>query len=141
MQRICIGPLETYKNIERHNEGNYNTMVFGPWDHGGWARKTDRNVVGNYYFGDSISLFYQKNIETKFFNHFLKGDGDKNSGLPEAYVFDSGRKEWKTYDSWPPQGIEKQTMFLSEDQELTSEQKEVSGIQFISDVKKTGSLF
>ncbi len=130
------GPLETYKNIEKYNEGNYNTMVFGPWDHGGWARTVDRNVVGNYYFGDSISLFYQKEIETKFFNHFLKGEGDMDSGLPEAYVFDTGKKEWKKYDTWPPENASKQTMYLSENQELTSEKKGTTGIQFISDVKK-----
>ncbi len=129
------GPLETYKNIEKNKE-SYNTMVFGPWDHGRWARRNGRSLVGNYYFGDSISEFYQEKIETKFFNHFLKGEGDKNSGLPEAYVFDSGRKEWKEYDSWPPKGVEKQAMFLSENQELTSEQNDVSGIKFISDVKK-----
>ncbi|WP_396590579.1 CocE/NonD family hydrolase [Allomuricauda sp. R78024] len=129
------GPLETYKNIEKNKE-SYNTMVFGPWDHGRWARQNGRSLVGNYYFGDSISEFYQEKIETKFFNHFLKGEGDKNSGLPEAYVFDSGRKEWKEYDSWPPKGVEKQTMFLSENQELTSELKEVSGIKFVSDIKK-----
>ena len=130
------GPLETYKNIEKHNTGNYNTMVFGPWDHGGWARKKARNVVGNYYFGDSISLFYQKNIETKFFNHFLKGEGDQNSGLPEAYVFDSGKKEWSTLDAWPPKETEKQTFFLSEDQELTQVAESTVPLKFISDVKK-----
>ncbi|WP_072878417.1 CocE/NonD family hydrolase [Flagellimonas taeanensis] len=130
------GPLETYKNIEKYNEGNYNTMVFGPWDHGGWARTVDRNVVGNYYFGDSISLFFQKDIETKFFNHFLKGDGSPDSGLPEAYVFDTGKKEWKTYDTWPPENASKQTMYLSEDQELTEAQNGATGIQFISDIKK-----
>ncbi|MGW9685388.1 CocE/NonD family hydrolase [Flagellimonas sp. 2504JD1-5] len=129
------GPLETYKNIEKHTEG-YNTIVFGPWDHGRWSRRNGRSLVGNYYFGDSISEFYQDNIETKFFNHFLKGDGGANSGLPEAYVFDSGRKEWKTYDSWPPKGVEKETMFLSDDQKLTSKNGEISGIQFISDIKK-----
>lgn len=129
------GPLETYKNIEKNKE-SYNTMVFGPWDHGRWARRNGRSLVGNYYFGDSISEFYQEKIETKFFNHFLKGEGDKNSGLPEAYVFDSGRKEWKEYDSWPPKGVEKQTMFLSENQELTSKLKEVMGIEFVSDIKK-----
>lgn len=129
------GPLETYKNIEKHSDG-YNTMVFGPWDHGRWARRNGISLVGNYYFGDSISEFYQEKIETKFFNHFLKEEGDKNSGLPEAYVFDSGRKEWKEYDSWPPKGVEKQTMFLSGNQELTTEQKDVSEIKFISDVKK-----
>jgi hypothetical protein len=130
------GPLETYKNIEKYNEGNYNTMVFGPWDHGRWSRRDGRSLVGNYYFGDSIAEFYQDNIETKFFNHFLKGDGDMNSGLPEAYVFDTGKKEWKEYDTWPPADMMKQTLYLSENQELTLEQKGTEGIQFISDIKK-----
>ncbi|QLG44465.1 CocE/NonD family hydrolase [Costertonia aggregata] len=130
------GPLETYKNIEKYNKENYNTMVFGPWDHGRWAKRDGRTVVGNYYFGDSISEFFQENIETKFFNHFLKGSGDKNSGLPEAYVFDSGKKEWKQFDAWPPKGVQKKEMFLSVDQQLTVDQKAEAGIDFISDIKK-----
>nr|WP_299000510.1 CocE/NonD family hydrolase [uncultured Allomuricauda sp.] len=130
------GPLETYKNIEKYNEGNYNTMVFGPWDHGAWARRKGRNAVGNYYFGDSISEFFQKKIETKFFNHFLKGEGDGNTGLPEAYVFDSGSKEWAALDAWPPKQRTKKTFFLSENQELTEKHKGTSEIKFISDVKK-----
>ncbi|GMN05892.1 CocE/NonD family hydrolase [Croceitalea sp. MTPC5] len=129
------GPLETYKNIEKHTEG-YNTMVFGPWDHGRWARRADRTVVGNYFFGDSVSNFYQDNIETKFFNHFLKGEADGNTGLPEAYVYDSGRKEWKEYSSWPPEGVVKQKMFLSQNQELTSTQKGITALRFVSDIKK-----
>lgn len=130
------GPLETYKTIEKYNEDNYNTLVFGPWDHGGWARSRGKNLVGNYYFGDGISEFFQENIETKFFHHFLKGDGGKESGLPEAYVFDSGRKEWKQFDAWPPEGVVKQDMYLSENQALTTDKKGEAGIQFISDVKK-----
>ena len=129
------GPLETYKNIEEYNPKNFNMMVFGPWDHGGWARTKGKNIVGNYYFGDSISEFFQEHIETKFFNHFLKNDGTINSGLPEAYVFDSGRKEWKTYDSWPPKGVEKLSLFLSEDQKLTEKSAPLKAIQFISDIK------
>jgi hypothetical protein len=130
------GPLETYKNIEKYNPDNYNIMVFGPWDHGAWARSRGKNIVGNYYFGDSISEFFQANIETKFFNHFLKEKGDANSGLPEAYVFDTGKKEWKTYENWPPKEANKKTFFLSENQELTTVKKELLGIKFISDIKK-----
>ncbi len=129
------GPLETYKKIEKNTDG-YNTIVFGPWDHGRWARRNGRNLVGNYYFGDSISEFFQEKIETKFFNHFLKGDGDANTGLPEAYMYDSGRKEWKEYDAWPPKGVKTKELFLSENQELTVEPKGTTGIQFMSDVKK-----
>lgn len=130
------GPLETYKAIEKHGKDNYNTMVFGPWDHGRWASRNPRNSVGNYYFGDSISIHFQDKIETKFFNHFLKGDGSKNSGLPEAYVYDSGRKEWSEMDAWPPKEAVRETMYLSDNQELTSERKSTKGIKFISDVKR-----
>ncbi|WP_440069800.1 CocE/NonD family hydrolase [Tenacibaculum discolor] len=130
------GPLETYKNIEKNQPNNYNTIVFGPWDHGGWSRNKVANKVGNYYFGDSISLKFQKEVETKFFNHFLKGDGSKNSGLPEAYVFDTGKKTWKSYDAWPPKNAQKQTFFLSENQELTTTQKGNNKVSFISDIKR-----
>jgi hypothetical protein len=131
------GPLETYKEIEKHGKNNYNTLVFGPWDHGKWASNTVKNSVGNYYFGDSISLKFQKDIETKFFNHFLKGKGDKNSGLPEAYVFDSGEKEWKSYDSWPPKNVVKENWFLNKNQSLAKKQddKFTREIKFISDIK------
>ena len=130
------GPLETYKGIEKHGKGNYNTLVFGPWDHGGWARNSVKNTVGNYYFGDSISIKFQKEIESKFFNHFLKGSGDKNSGLPEAYVYDSGKKEWNSYNVWPPENTTKENWFLSDNQQLTSSKKNLKGIKFISDIKR-----
>ena len=130
------GPLETYKGIEKHQPDNYNTLVFGPWDHGGWSRNKVKNTVGNYYFGDNISLNFQKDIETKFFNHFLKGDGSKNSNLPEAYVFDTGKKEWKSHNTWPPKNKTKKLFYLSENEELTNGVNKVNAINFISDVKK-----
>ena len=133
------GPLETYKAIEKNGKNNYNTLVFGPWDHGKWARAGVENYVGNYYFGDSISLKFQSEIETKFFNHFLKGKGDENSGLPEAYVFDSGKKEWKSYNAWPPENVVKENWFLSEDNHLSIlppvHSKYIKPINFISDLK------
>jgi putative CocE/NonD family hydrolase len=130
------GPLETYKTIEKHNPQNYNTIVFGPWDHGRWARTDVKNYVGNYYFGDSISLNFQKEVETKFFNHFLKGKGGKNSGLPEAYVFDSGKKEWSSFDAWPPKLVSKKEMYLNENGQLSEIQKGNTKEVFISNLKK-----
>ncbi len=130
------GPLETYKTIEKYNPKNYNTMVFGPWDHGAWARSKGKNIVGNYYFGDSISEHFQKDIETKFFNHFLKGKGDHNTGLPEAYVFDTGKKEWKSFNKWPPENIEKSIAYLTENQRLTTKKVNTKAIKFVSDIKR-----
>jgi putative CocE/NonD family hydrolase len=92
------GPFETYKTIEKSSD-NYNIMVFGPWSHGDWARKSKRQAIGNVYFGDDLSEGYQKNVETKFFNHFLKGTGSKETGLPEAYVFNTGNMVWDSYET------------------------------------------
>ncbi len=128
------GPFETYKNIEKGST-SYNTMVFGPWSHGDWARKKERQAVGNVYFGDKISEDYQKNIETKFFNHFLKGSGSMDSGLPEAYVFDTGALQWNSYESWPPQNAKSKRYYLGEDQKLSASATN-SEVSFVSDPKK-----
>jgi len=51
-------------------------------------------------------------------------------------VYDTGKKEWKSYETWPPVDVEKISMYLSDNQKLsTSEEKEI-GIKFISDLKK-----
>jgi putative CocE/NonD family hydrolase len=71
--------------------------------------------VNHIVFGDSISTFYQREIEAPFFEHHLKGK--KNPNLPEAYLFDTGLKQWEKYDVWPPKD-NKITMTFKEDGEL-----------------------
>jgi predicted acyl esterase len=44
----------------------------GPFSHGGWSHEMGKHFHNEVYFGDSIATFYQKNIETPFFNHYLK---------------------------------------------------------------------
>ena len=130
------GPFETYEKIEERSN-NYNTVVFGPWSHGDWARNKPRQAVGNVYFGDNISDYFQRDIETKFFNHFLKG-GDKEAvTLPEAYMYDTGTREWKSYTEWPPKKAEKKTFFLQNNQRLNERaEKSYTFEEFISDPKK-----
>jgi|TARA_R110002020_G_scaffold199778_2_gene401478 hypothetical protein len=130
------GPFETYEKIEE-NSNNYNTVVFGPWSHGDWARTKKRQAIGNVYFGDDISVNYQQDIETKFFEHFLKGDGSGKPKLPEAYMFDSGSLEWKEYTEWPPKNTAKKTFWLQNDQRLNDRaEKSYTFEEFVSDPKK-----
>jgi len=130
------GPFETYKNIEA-TSSTYNTMVFGPWSHGDWARNKERQAIGNVYFGDFISRDFQRDVETKFFNHFLKGDGNLDSGLPEAYMYDSGSLEWKSYAEWPPKNTKKKTFFLQNHNRLTDRpEKSYTFEEFVSDPAK-----
>ncbi|MCA0152843.1 CocE/NonD family hydrolase [Winogradskyella vincentii] len=130
------GPYNTYVSIEK-NSDNYNTVVFGPWSHGDWARTKERQVIGNIHFGDNISDYFQKNIETKFFNHFLKGDANGQTGLAEAHMFDTGNKEWVSFDSWPPANAEKENYFMQPGERLTQQAtRNIKTSDFISDPKK-----
>ncbi len=131
------GPLETYGNIEARSKNNYNTIVMGPWSHGDWARNKKRQAIGNVYFGSDISKFFQEEIESKFFNHFLKGSGDKNTGLPEAYMFDTGTKKWEQFETWPPKNTLKEVYSLQQNQRLgQTATREISFQEFVSDPKK-----
>jgi hypothetical protein len=94
------GPLNIYKSIEKNNPQNKNTLVMGPWSHGDWSRERGTQSVNHIYFGEKISTFYQRKIELPFFEFYLKDKGSMT--LPEAYLFDTGIKEWKTFDVWPP---------------------------------------
>lgn len=128
------GPFETYKAIERTGD-NFSMLVMGPWSHGDWARQTERQAIGNVYFGDNISEHYQREVETVFFNHFLKGSGDGSVPLPEAYMYDTGLRTWRSYESWPPEEASKRSFYLNDNQELTATPG--SGAeQFISDPDK-----
>ncbi len=128
------GPFSTYKSIEENSDNN-NTVVFGPWSHGDWARNSERQVVGNMYFGDSISNYFQKNIETKFFNQHLKGEADAN--LAEAHMFDTGKKEWVSFESWPPKKATKESYFMQPYQKLTQQaNRMIATSDFVSDPKK-----
>lgn len=112
------GALNTYKTIERVNPGVYNKLVMGPWFHGGWSRG-DGGFLGNVRFGSETSVFYRNNIELPFFNCLLKDQCDHN--LPEAFVFETGSNQWRSYDHWPPLNTEKKDLFLQDKGALSFE--------------------
>ena len=128
------GPFNIYERIEETSD-NYNILVMGPWSHGDWARTKERQAIGNVYFGDNLSLDYQKNVETIFFNHFLKEGGKGSSILPEAYMFDTGLKQWDSYEAWPPKAAVKKSFYLADNEELGEKATDGSE-EFISDPNK-----
>ncbi len=130
------GPFNSYDAVEK-SSSNYNTIVYGPWSHGDWSRNDERQAIGNVYFGDSISYNYQKNVEAEFFNHFLKNNGRGEIMQPEAYMYDTGTREWKSFAQWPPKNTEKKKFFLQSNQRLNDiAEKSYSYEEFVSDPKK-----
>ncbi|MFC0344561.1 CocE/NonD family hydrolase [Epilithonimonas hispanica] len=106
------GPLEIYKTIEKTSPKAKNTIVMGPFSHGGWNREDGKHFHNDIYFGDSIATYYQKNIEQPFFHHYLKEDSKTAAKLPEAYMFDTGKKQWEQFETWPPKQSQKVTFYL-----------------------------
>ncbi len=106
------GALNTYKAIEKANPGIYNTLVMGPWFHGGWSR-SDGDFLGSVRFGAKTSVYYRDNVELPFFNCILKDKCDRK--LPEALVFETGSNQWRMYDHWPPTNVEKKSLYLQGD--------------------------
>ncbi|MBX3101555.1 MAG: CocE/NonD family hydrolase [Bacteroidetes bacterium] len=103
------GPLKIYRTLERHNPRNANTLVMGPWVHGGWLR-TAGDQLGPVHFGQNTSQFYQDSIIQPFFDFYLKDEGAMT--LPEAWMFETGRNRWQRLDQWPPAGIDTQRVWL-----------------------------
>jgi putative CocE/NonD family hydrolase len=104
-----FGALQTYASVEKNSPGAFNMLVMGPWSHGGWARN-DGDRLGPVRFGSKTSLFYRDKIEFPFFEYYLKGKGNPN--LPEAYMFETGTNQWKTFDAWPPKDARGRTLYF-----------------------------
>lgn len=108
------GPLAIYESVERNNPGIQNTLVMGPWSHGGWAR-TRGDSLGDIHFGSPTSHYYQQAVELPFFHQHLKNADDPFPApqkglsplvdLPEALVFDTGAHRWRPFEHWPPQEL------------------------------------
>lgn len=130
------GPLNIYKSIEANSPAAQNTIVMGPWSHGDWASETGFQAVNHIYFGDSISTFYQREIERKFFNSLLKENVSAN--MPEAYMFDCGLKTWKQFAEWPPKGIPPVKLYFGENGKLSVNQplKPDATFEYVSDPAK-----
>lgn len=94
------GPINIYKTIEKTTPGARNTIVMGPWGHGDWASEKGKSTHNHIYFGDSISTYYQRDVELPFFAYYLKDEGDGN--FPEALMFNTGTKKWEKHSVWPP---------------------------------------
>jgi putative CocE/NonD family hydrolase len=107
------GPLNIYKTIEKTSPKAKNTIVMGPFSHGAWGRETGNTFHNDIYFGDSIATYYQKNLETKFFNHYLKENSNTDAGLPEAMMYDTGSKEWREFATYPPKEAKKIKFYLA----------------------------
>jgi putative CocE/NonD family hydrolase len=134
-QEDFYGPLKIYETWEKNDSTNLNTVVVGPWNHGGWSRGVgDR--LGPIKFDKPTAWQFREKIEVPFFAHYLKdrpleldkdlgqveSDGKAGSArLPEVISFRTGANVWKSYDHWPPKAATARKLFLREGGRLAFE--------------------
>ena len=92
------GTLKTFRAIDIQSPATANTLVMGPWSHGGWSMAKGERL-GDISF-DAPTAEYLRSIELNFFRHYLKGALDP--GLAKAIVFETGANVWKQFNRWPP---------------------------------------
>ncbi len=111
------GTFKTYQAIEKQNPGIQNIFVVGPWVHGGWASNTG-DALGDVSFGQLTSPYFQQNIESKFFAHYLV-DGAPALDLPEATIFETGTNQWRKFDVYPPRNLQEKQLYLQRNGKLS----------------------
>jgi len=125
------GPFKTFHAIDQNNPGIANSLVVGPWVHGGWAI-TDGDHLGDVRFAAKTSDFFRANIQFPFFEYYLKG---KSTAIPKAYVFETGTNVWRKYDAWPPADSKTRALYLHAGGKLSFEPpSETEGFdEYVSD--------
>ena len=137
-QEDFYGPQKIYETWEKNDPEGLNTVVVGPWNHGGWSRGNgDR--LGPIKFDKPTAWQFREKIEVPFFAHYLKDrplkldneldrveadekpSSNGHAGLPEVISFRTGANEWKAYDHWPPTAATGRKLYLREGGRLAFE--------------------
>jgi len=115
-QEDFYGPVTIYRELEKHDQRNQNSLVVGPWRHGGWGGGPGQKL-GKIDFGSPTGEYYRQKIQAPFFAYYLKDKGALSQ--PEATVFESGSNKWRTFDSWPPKSAVKKSLYFQPDGRLS----------------------
>ena len=115
-QEDMWGTQAEYAALEPHDKDRQVFLVLGPWNHGGWNRRT--LSLGDVNFGVDAGEQYRKTIEVPFFEKYLKGRAGFE--LKDTASFRTGVNEWEHYDVWPPKsGFHATKLYLTKDAGLS----------------------
>jgi putative CocE/NonD family hydrolase len=113
---VSIGPnLAAYNYVRRTARpeiANEQYAVIAPTLHCSYKRATEDTIVGERSMGDA-RLDYDA-MTYGWFDYFLKGE--QNGVLqktPKVRYFTMGMNKWQTSNTWPPEGAQPHTFYLS----------------------------
>lgn len=92
-------------------------LVLGPWNHGA---DEDGNVFNDRNATVVPDIEEQYDMMAEFLDGYLKEGGEAPTTRSIRY-FTMGEDVWKTTDTWPPDGVDEQKLYLRTGLSLSSE--------------------
>ncbi|HLJ14937.1 MAG TPA: CocE/NonD family hydrolase [Bryobacteraceae bacterium] len=130
------GPQKVFAAIEANHPPPVNSIVIGPWFHGGWAR-SEGDHLGDVSFNSKTSIYFRDNIQFPFFLFHLKGKGEPK--IPKAWMFETGTNQWRRFDAWPPKSTTPKALYLRAGGKLSFDPPDEPGSvydEYVSDPAK-----
>jgi len=115
-QEDFFGPIMTYARLEKSDKKNYNFLVVGPWNHGGWAGGKGSSL-GDIPFHNDTGVYFRQKIEAPWFAYWLHDKG--TLPVKEATTFQTGSDTWTSYDAWPPKEAQTKHLYFREGGKLS----------------------
>jgi putative CocE/NonD family hydrolase len=113
---VSIGPnLATYNFVRKTAKpkiADEQYAVIAPTGHCGYFRANEHTVVGQRDMGDAQMDLAK--LTYGWFDHFLKGeDNHVLETMPRIRYYVMGENRWETANTWPPEGAQPMTFYLS----------------------------
>jgi uncharacterized protein len=137
-QEDNFGGIAAYRSLEAKDVDNTQVhLVVGPWNHG--QSQGEGSGLGALKWNADTSLWFRENVLLPFWNLHLKGQAPANP-IPPVLAFDTGTKQWRTFQSWPADGAVSATrLHLQPDGGLRFAEPEVAAqpyAEYVSDPAK-----
>jgi len=113
---VSVGPnLAAYNYVRKTAKpeiAKQQYAIIAPVAHCSYKRATEDTIVGERSMGDARldwdSLTYG------WFDYFLKGESNHVlETMPKVRYFTMGMNKWQTSETWPPEGAQPMTFYLS----------------------------
>lgn len=109
-QEDMFGPLASYAALEKSDARNdHNFLIVGPWHHSQY--RSDGFSVGRIKWHTDTSRWFRETVRQAFWDEHLKGM-KPSKALAPVMAFDTGAKEWREYEQWPPRSTSAATRRL-----------------------------
>jgi putative CocE/NonD family hydrolase len=113
-----LGPQLMYGTVEHADRQQRNRIAMGPWFHGEWGGPGS-DSLGPISLGGNTTEYFRRNIQRPWFAWYLHGNGDGR--FPEAWAFETGANQWRSFDRWPPANTRERKLYLRANGRLSFE--------------------